>query len=110
MNGFFFFHTYNRTWLSWGLVYLFHRWFAHQPEGKLHAYNLFIKPGDFTDWLGDHRLSLIEMHGIRPKIFQLSWFKLLFGGKMDPRFRFKWTSMKLIAYAGIARKVQSPIY
>jgi len=110
MNGFFFFHTYNRNWLAWMMVTLFQRWFATQPNAKLNAYNLFIKPRDFSQWLGDHRLALIEMHGIRPRFFQLPMFKLLFRGKMDPRFRFKWTATKLLAYAGIARKVQSPIY
>ena len=110
MNGFFFFHTYNRNWLSWMMVSLFNRWFATRPTGKLHAYNLFIKPNDFSDWLGDHRLALIEMHGIRPRFFQVPMMKLLFRGRMDPRFRFKWTAMKLLSYAGIARKVQSPIY
>ncbi len=110
MNGFFFFHTYNRNWISWVMVYLFHRWFATQPSGKLNAYNLFIKPRDFISWLGDNRLSTIEIHGIRPRFFQVPMLRLLFGGKVDPRFRFKWTQMKTVSYAGIARKVQARIY
>ncbi len=109
-NGFFFFHTYNRNWFSWILAHLFQKRSAQHPERNLHAYDLFIKASDFQDWLGDHRLAMIEMHGIRPRFLQLPMLKFLFTGRVDPRFRFKWTQIKWLAYAGVSRKVKAPIY
>lgn len=110
MNGFFFYHTYNRNWLSWLFVYLFQKWFIRSTPGKLHAYDLFIKPQELREWMNDEKLSVIEMHGIRPRLFQWPVVKLLFRGKIDPRFRFKWTSFKFLAFAGVSRKVHMPIY
>lgn len=103
-NGFFFFHTFNKNWLSKLLIIKSMEWFVKNTPDHLHVYDLFIKPKDLKVWLEEERFRMIEMHGMRPRLAQWPLVKLLLNGEVDPRFRFKWTSSMAIAYVGIARK------
>jgi 2-polyprenyl-6-hydroxyphenyl methylase/3-demethylubiquinone-9 3-methyltransferase len=103
-NGFFFYHTFNRNFLSRFLVIKSMEWFVKNTPEDLHVYDLFIKPKDLQAWLLDEHMTTMEVHGIRPKILQIPMLKLLFQGVVDPRFQFRWTSSLAISYVGIARK------
>jgi 2-polyprenyl-6-hydroxyphenyl methylase/3-demethylubiquinone-9 3-methyltransferase len=103
-NGFFFFHTFNRNWLSNLLVIKSLEWFVKNTPEHLHVYDLFIKPKELRDWLVEEHFNVLEMHGMRPRIIQTPVFKLLFRGIVDPNFKFKWSSSLAVSYIGIARK------
>ncbi len=103
-NGFFFFHTFNKNWLSNLMVIKSMEWFVKNTPEHLHVYDLFIKPKDIRNWLTEEGLSVIEIHGMRPRLMQMPILKLLLSGVVDPRFKFKWTSSLAISYVGIARK------
>jgi 2-polyprenyl-6-hydroxyphenyl methylase/3-demethylubiquinone-9 3-methyltransferase len=103
-SGFFFFHTFNKNWLSKLLVIKSLEWFVKNTPEQLHVYELFIKPKDLKNWLADSRFRTIEMHGMRPRFLQFPILKLLFKGEVDPRFQFRWSSSLAVAYVGIARK------
>ncbi len=103
-NGFFFFHTFNRSWFSKLMVIKSMEWFVKNTPPNLHVYDYFIPPNDLRQWLRENRFRMIEMHGMRPRILQWPIFKLLISGEVDPRFRFCWSSSLAVAYVGIARK------
>ncbi|MEZ0391386.1 MAG: bifunctional 2-polyprenyl-6-hydroxyphenol methylase/3-demethylubiquinol 3-O-methyltransferase UbiG, partial [Pseudobdellovibrionaceae bacterium] len=103
-SGFFFFHTFNRNWISKLLAIKSLEWFVKNTPEHLHVYDLFIKPKDLKKWMEDENMEVLEMHGIRPKILQLPVWRLLTRGEVDPRFRFKWSSNLAVSYMGIARK------
>lgn len=102
--GFFFFHTFNRNWISNLMVIKSLEWFIKKTPDHLHVYDLFIKPKELKKWLELEGLAVLEMHGMRPRMLQLPILRILARGEVDPRFRFKWTSSLLVSYLGVARK------
>lgn len=109
-SGFFFFHTFNKNWLSNLLVIKSLEWFVKNTPDHLHVYDLFIKPKDMKKWLEEEGMLVLEMHGIRPKFMQFPLMKLVTKGVVDPRFKFKWTPSLSVSYMGIARKVAQQEY
>jgi len=103
-SGFFFFHTFNKNWLSRLMVIKSLEWFVKNTPKHLHVYDLFIKPKDIRKWLENEKLDVLEMHGMRPQFLQMPLLRLLAKGEVDPRFRFKWTPSLSISYMGLARK------
>lgn len=103
-SGFFFFHTFNKNWLSRLMVIKSLEWFIKNTPEHLHVYDLFIKPKDLRTWLENENMRVIEMHGVRPRLLQMPVLKLLFSGEVDPRFKFKWSSSMAVSYLGVARK------
>lgn len=103
-NGFFFFHTFNKNWFAKLMVIKGMEWFVKNTPPNLHVYELFIRPKEIREWLTEERFRVIELHGMRPRLLQWPMVKLLFTGRVDPRFRFRWSSSLSVAYVGIARK------
>ncbi len=105
-GGLFFFHTFNRNWLSWLIIIKGVEWFVHNTPERLHVYPLFIKPSELNQWCCQSGLATIEWTGIQPKILSRSFFRLLRTGKVDSSFEFQFTKSCVLGYAGTARKVR----
>lgn len=103
-NGFFFFNTFNKNWLTNILVIkLVSRFIINAPK-NFHVYDMFIKPKQMRDWIFKAGLEMVELHGVRPRFMQLPILKLIFKGTVDPHFKFKRTHSTLVSYTGVARK------
>ena len=104
-GGIFFFHTFNRNFLSYCMVIKGVEWcFANTPE-RMHVYPLFIKPKELSNFCLNHQLQVKEIKGVRPDYFQKPFWKLLFTKKVTPDFRFVFTSSLKTGYSGYALRV-----
>jgi 2-polyprenyl-6-hydroxyphenyl methylase/3-demethylubiquinone-9 3-methyltransferase len=102
-GGLFFFHTFNRNWLSRLIIIKGVEWFVRNTPERLHVYSLFIKPSELGHWCHQSGFKDIEWTGIRPKILSRSFLKLLRTGSVDPSFEFTFTKSLVLGYAGVAR-------
>jgi 2-polyprenyl-6-hydroxyphenyl methylase / 3-demethylubiquinone-9 3-methyltransferase len=103
-GGLFFFHTFNRTWLSYLLVIKGVEWFVKNTPEHMHVFSLFITPKELHEMCDLVGLDVEKMKGLRPKAFSLSFWSLLFSRKVSPRFRFIFTDSLKTGYVGIAKK------
>lgn len=102
-GGLFFFHTFNRNWLSWLVVIKGVEWFVKNTPKDLHVLHLFLKPEETIAMCRDHQLALCELHGSRPKVGR-AFFRMLATGTVGRDFSFAFTRSTRIAYTGFARK------
>ncbi len=103
-GGLFFFHTFNRNWLSWLVVIKGVEWFVKNTPKDLHVLHLFLKPEETIAMCRTHGLELGELHGSRPRL-GAPFFRMLATGIVGPDFGFAFTRSTRIAYTGFARKV-----
>jgi 2-polyprenyl-6-hydroxyphenyl methylase/3-demethylubiquinone-9 3-methyltransferase len=102
-GGLFFFHTFNRNWLSWLIIIKGVEWFVRNTPKRLHVYSLFIKPSELAAWCHQSGFQEIEWKGIRPKILSRAFLKLLRTGTVDSSFEFVFTRSIRLGYAGVAQ-------
>ncbi|NGX50236.1 MAG: Ubiquinone biosynthesis O-methyltransferase [Chlamydiae bacterium] len=103
-GGLFFFHTFNRTPLSYLLIIKGVEWFVQNTPPRMHLYNLFIKPKELREICQSEGLVIEEMKGFSPKIMQLPLLKMLLTRKVPENFRFHFTSSLKTGYIGFASK------
>ena len=104
-GGKFFFHTFNRNWLSYLLIIKGVEWcFTNAPE-NLHIYPLFIKPKELDKFLKKEGLQSNEWKGLRPAILQTAWWEFFRHGKVSCDFRFCFVKSLLTGYCGFATKL-----
>lgn len=101
-GGHFFFHTFNRNWLSYLLVIKGVEWFVENTPKNLHVYSLFIKPQELKNKCRKHNLHVETFFGFRPKIFSKAFFKLLLTRQITPEFTFRFTQDLSTGYTGVA--------
>lgn len=102
-NGLFFYHTFNRNWLSWFVVIKLVEWFIKNTPPNLHLYKLFIKPEELNIYLKKVGLQNVEIEGIKPNFKSLKitdFFKRI----VPDHFNFKLTPNLKVAYLGYAKK------
>ncbi|APJ02554.1 bifunctional 2-polyprenyl-6-hydroxyphenol methylase/3-demethylubiquinol 3-O-methyltransferase UbiG [Silvanigrella aquatica] len=104
-NGLFFFHTFNRNILSWIFVIKGMEWFVKRTPKNLHVFHLFIKPEELINCFSDLGCQKIELHGLNPKIFSRSFFKLIRYGVVDKDFKFEISSSLKMGYIGYVKKL-----
>jgi 2-polyprenyl-6-hydroxyphenyl methylase/3-demethylubiquinone-9 3-methyltransferase len=103
-GGLFFFHTFNRNWLSRLVVIRGVEWFVkNTPEG-LHVYRNFIRPDELKATLASSGLELKECFGFGPRFLQWPLIRLLFTGRVSRNFRFERKKSLALGYAGFAVK------
>ncbi len=102
-GGGFFFHTFNRNWLSHLVAIKGVEWFVKNTPPNLHAIELFIKPVELGQMCANVGLTAVEWRGIRP-VFNRSFLRLLVEGLVDDDFEFRETSSLKISYLGFAQK------
>lgn len=103
-NGLFFFHTFNRNLLSYLLVIKGVEWFVRNAPPHMHVYSLFIRPQELQKMCEKHHLIPEKWIGLRPKIGNWAFFKLLSTRVVPPDFQFCFSKSLSTGYCGIARK------
>lgn len=101
--GLFFFHTFNRNWLSWLVVIKGVEWFVRNTPRDLHVLRLFLKPNEVRAACAQHGLELLQLRGVRPRL-GLPFWRLLLSGSVAEGFQFAFTSSTRLGYSGVARK------
>lgn len=102
-RGLFFFHTFNRNWLSWLVVIKGVEWFVKNTPRDMHVLPLFVKPEELTAVARVHDMEILALHGSRP-VFGKSMLKLLATRVVPEDFSFTFSKSTVLAYTGIARK------
>ena len=103
-GGLFFFHTFNRNFLSYMLVIKGVDWFIRNAPKNMHVYPLFIKPQELEEQLMHHHLKAVSWRGLAPNIFRPSSLKMMFTRKVPADFSFRFCKSLKIGYCGIAIK------
>ncbi len=103
-GGLFFFHTFNRNWLSYLLVIKGVDWCIRNAPKNMHVYPLFIKPKELKEHLEFYDLQPISWRGLSPNIFRPSSVKMLFTRRVPPDFSFRFTNSLAVGYCGIAER------
>jgi 2-polyprenyl-6-hydroxyphenyl methylase/3-demethylubiquinone-9 3-methyltransferase len=101
--GLFFFHTFNRNFLSWLVVIKGVEWFVENTPKGMHVLHLFLKPREVAAMCDRHRLDVVELRGSRPAVGAPLW-QLVRSGKVPETFAFEFTRTTLLGYTGVARK------
>ncbi len=102
-GGLFFFHTFNRSWLSWLIVIKGVEWFVRNTPRDMHVLRLFIKPSELDAMCREHGLERVELRGSRPR-FDAAMWRMLRTGVVPEDFGFTFTPSPRLGYSGIARK------
>ena len=105
-KGLFFFHTFNRTWLSYIIVIKGVEWRVRNAPENMHVYRLFIKPKELEGLCETYQMQVQSLRGLRPS-FSKSFWNLVFRRKIDERFSFRFCRSLATGYCGFARKEES---
>jgi 2-polyprenyl-6-hydroxyphenyl methylase/3-demethylubiquinone-9 3-methyltransferase len=104
--GLFFFHTFNRNWLSWLVVIKGVEWFVKNTPKDMHVLRLFLKPEEVAELCGKHELEPVELLGSRPRLGASFW-KMLVTGVVPNGFSFAFSRSTRLGFTGLARKLPS---
>ncbi len=102
-GGQFFFHTFNRNWLSYLLVIKGVDWCIPNAPTNMHLYSMFIKPQELKTWCEESKLTIKELHGLTPRLASLNFWKSLFTRKIEG-IEFQFTTSLTTGYLGYAQK------
>lgn len=103
-GGQFFFHTFNRNFLSYLMIIKGVEWCVPNTPKNMHVYPLFIKPEELADLLENEQLTIQKVFGFRPKINR-PFFKMVFTRKIPVAFEFCFSKNLMTGYCGSARKI-----
>ncbi len=102
-GGMFFFHTFNRTFLSWLVTIAGVSWFVRNAPEHMHVLRLFLKPEEVRRACTEQGLDEPRLVGVRPRLTRPFW-KMLVTGCVAHDFEFKFTRSTHLAYSGVTRK------
>jgi 2-polyprenyl-6-hydroxyphenyl methylase/3-demethylubiquinone-9 3-methyltransferase len=102
-SGLFFFHTFNRSFLSWLIVIKGVAWFVRNTPRDLHILRLFLKPAEVRASCHRHGLVAVEMQGVRPTL-GIAFWKMLVTRRVSADFSFTFTKSTGLGFSGMARK------
>lgn len=102
-GGLFFFHTFNRSFLSWLIVIKGVEWFVRNTPRDLHVLRLFLKPAEVRRSCERHGLVGLQLRGIRP-VFGRAFLKLLLTRRVADDFSFTFTPSTGLGFSGVAKK------
>jgi 2-polyprenyl-6-hydroxyphenyl methylase / 3-demethylubiquinone-9 3-methyltransferase len=105
-GGLFFFHTFNRNFISKLLVIKAIELLVRNTPKNMHVIELFIKPQELKNYCEAAGMEVLEMTGIRPKFSTIPLQNYL-TGIVPESLEFKLTSSLLLSYLGVARKRHS---
>lgn len=103
-GGLFFFHTFNRNFLSWLLVIKAVEWFVPNTPPHMHVLDLFITPKELHRMCEEHGLRTKEVKGMRPVFFSNGFWKSFFSREVSSGFRFTFTRSLKTGYLGFSTK------
>lgn len=102
-GGLFFFHTFDRTWLSWLIVIKGVEWFVRNTPRDMHVLHLFVRPDELRGWIERRGLTVREIRGTRP-VLDGAFAKMLLTRRVPQSFRFCFTSSTKMGYTGFASR------
>lgn len=105
-KGLFFFHTFNKNFLSYLMVIKGVEWFVENTPKNMHVYHLFLTPEKVSSLCKMVHLQVDTLLGLRPK-FHLPFIKMIFTKKVPSDFSFVFSKSLLTGYCGIAKKNSS---
>ena len=105
-GGLFFFHTFNRNWLSYIVIIKLVEWFVKNTPKHMHVLRLFIKPAELGKMCEANLLEPKEFVGLRPRLSRIT-FESLLTGVVPENFAFKITRSLKLSYLGYAVKTNS---
>lgn len=106
-GGMFFFYTFNRNLLTWLIVIKGVEWIIRNTPRDMHRLRYFIKPDELKRMCRETGLEVVLCKGMAPKVFHASFLKMLLTGIVDDRFTFVFTPHTLMAYIGLAIRLES---
>jgi 2-polyprenyl-6-hydroxyphenyl methylase/3-demethylubiquinone-9 3-methyltransferase len=101
-GGRIFFHTFNRTWLSWLVAAKGLDWFLPDSPAHVHDWALFLTPVEVQGWLDALNFRDVEFTGIAPK--WTSVVKLMARRRVPENFEFTLGGGLAVGYLGTAIK------
>lgn len=102
-DGLFFFHTFNRNWLTWLVVIKGVEWFVKNTPRDMHVLSLFVKPEELTGLIETKGIDVVELRGSRPCFDKHMW-RMLRTGVVPQEFAFTFSDSTRLGYTGFARK------
>ena len=103
-NGLFFFHTFNRNFLSYLLIIKGVEWFVKNTPKNMHVYPLFIRPEELRSYCQMYNLHCQTFVGMRPDFLSAPFWKMLFTRNVPADFSFTFSKSLQTGYCGIATK------
>lgn len=103
-GGLFFFHTFNRNFLSHVVVIKLLEWFVKNTPKNMHVINLFIKPDEIKTYCANAGMEVMGMVGLRPKLSTIDW-NMVKTGVVSRNLEFTLTKKTRISYLGVAHKL-----
>lgn len=107
-NGLFFFHTFNRNFLSYLLIIKGVDWFVKNAPHNMHVYHLFITPKELRLMCQQKALHVDTLVGLIPNIWSTAFWKLLITKNVPEDFSFRFVKKTFTGYCGIAKKKNYP--
>ena len=102
-GGLFFYHTFNRNFLSHLVIIKYVEWFVKNTPKNMHVIQLFIKPEELIKYCRECGLENIQTVGIRPVLSSMP-LKNYLTGIIPESFKFKIIKSTALSYLGYARK------
>jgi 2-polyprenyl-6-hydroxyphenyl methylase/3-demethylubiquinone-9 3-methyltransferase len=103
-GGLFFFHTFNRNFLSYIIVIKGVEWFVKNTPPNMHVYPLFIKPKELIQMGKSCGLVLSQIHGLAPNWRKWPFWRMLFTRTVPPDLTFTITPSLVTGYFGFFAK------
>jgi 2-polyprenyl-6-hydroxyphenyl methylase / 3-demethylubiquinone-9 3-methyltransferase len=104
-DGLFFFHTFNRTWLSWLIVIKGVEWCVRNTPSNMHLHRFFVTPKELSQMCALRQLRVEKILGVAPDIKTKAFWKMILSGEVSPDFRFTFTSSLKTGYSGYSVKL-----
>ena len=103
-GGWLFFHTFNRNFWSWLIIIKGVEWFVRNVPRNMHVPSLFITPEEMRAHCARVGLACEAWTGLRPRLAQAAFWKLLATGTVPEDFEFVFTPSLRLSYLGLARR------
>jgi 2-polyprenyl-6-hydroxyphenyl methylase/3-demethylubiquinone-9 3-methyltransferase len=103
-GGLFFFHTFNRTFLSWLVVIKGVEWCVKNAPPDMHILRLFIKPKELKEMCSDNGLQTEEIRGLMVKFSSKAFWQMVFSRTVPEDLEFIFTRSLRTGYSGFAQK------
>jgi len=104
-GGLFFFHTFNRTFLSWLIVIKGVEWCVKNAPPDMHIHRLFIKPAELQKICEDLGLKQEEIKGLNVKVLSKAFWQMVLKRTVPDDLEFVFTDSLKVGYSGFARKL-----
>jgi len=104
-GGLFFFHTFNRNFLSWLIIIKGLEWFVRNTPRHMHVLRLFIKPIELEAYCLLAGMKTRAWTGVRPDVLRPAFWRMLRTGVVPADFHFVLTPSLRLSYLGVAEMV-----